>query len=249
MRIRWLAVALATLVSVLGDGVAGARAEYVDLELILAIDASSSVNFDEFNLQVNGLAAAFRNPLLSRALESAEGQGGIAVCVVQWSDTRKQELAIDWFRVDDAESAAAFASLIERAPRLIEGGGTSISGAIDFSVLLFDANDFKGRRRVIDVSGDGRSNIGRLPADARDDAIGAGITINGLAILNEEPNVDRHYARSVIGGTNAFITTANDYQDFADAILLKLVREISGDIVSELEHRSAGLIQVRRSGV
>jgi hypothetical protein len=247
MVVRAAAVAAAVLAVLVSS--CSARAEFVDLELVLAVDTSSSVNYDEFNLQVNGFAAAFRNPLLIRALEAAEGQGGVAVCMVQWSDTRKQEVAVDWFRVHDAASAAVFADRIEGVSRLIEGGGTSISGAIDFSVLLFDHNGFEGRRKVIDVSGDGRSNIGRLPAEARDDAIRAGITINGLAILNEEPNVDRHYARSVIGGANAFITSASDYQDFADAILLKLVREISGDILSGLDFPLLAMIHSGDGGV
>ncbi|MGH6718968.1 MAG: DUF1194 domain-containing protein [Alphaproteobacteria bacterium] len=208
-----------------------ARAEYVDLELILAIDASSSVNFDEYALQMAGLARAFRNPLLHRALESA-GEGGIAVAVLQWASAQRQEIAIDWRKIDGPASAGALADQLDMTPRLIDNGGTSISGAIDFAAAMFALNDFDGRRRTIDVSGDGRNNHGRWGFASRDDAVAAGITINGLAILNEEPNVDMHYTKYVIGGPGAFLMTADDFEDFADAILLKLVREISGDILA-----------------
>ncbi|MEX2648043.1 MAG: DUF1194 domain-containing protein [Alphaproteobacteria bacterium] len=210
-----------------------ARAEYVDLELILAVDSSSSVDYSEFSIQMTGLAAAFRNPLLMKALESV-GEGGIAVALVQWSDSTKQVVAIGWTKVFDAASSAAYADMIEATPRFIDGGGTSISGALDFSVPLFEANDFYGRRKAIDVSGDGRNNHGRFGYVARDETVAAGITINGLAILNEEPGVDLHYAKYVIGGPGAFLVTADDYADFADVVLLKLIREISGDILVSL---------------
>lgn len=213
---------------------ASARAEYVDLELVLAVDCSSSVAFDEYALQMAGFAAAFRNPLLLRALESV-GEGGIAVAMVQWSDATRQHVAQGWVKIDDPESALAYAALIEATPRFVEGGGTSISGALDFASALFEANDYEGRRHTIDVSGDGRNNHGRWGFAARDEALARGITINGLAILNEEPGVDLHYGKYVIGGTNAFLTTADDYTDFADSMLLKLVREISGDIVARID--------------
>ena len=208
-----------------------ARAEYVDLELVLAVDTSSSVSYDEYALQMVGFAEAFRNPLLHRALEAA-GEGGIAVAVLQWASADRQDVAVDWHTIDDAASAGAFADILETTPRLIDNGGTSISGAIDFASAMFALNDYEGRRRTVDISGDGRNNHGRWGFAARDEAIARGITINGLAILNEEPNVDQHYAKYVIGGPGAFLMTADDYMDFADAILLKLVREISGDIVA-----------------
>jgi len=210
-----------------------ARAEYVDLELVLAVDVSSSVNGEEFALQMDGLARAFRNPLLLRALEAAGG-GGIAVALVQWAGPESQALAFDFQRVDSPGSAQRVAALIEQTPRLFDSGGTSISGAIDFAMLLFAANLFDGRRHTIDISGDGRNNHGRQVAVARDEALAQGVTINGLAILNEEPNLDLHYSRSVIGGPDCFVMTADDYTDFQDAILIKLVREISGSIVSRL---------------
>lgn len=226
-------VAAALLFATLAAVPGAAHAEYADLELVLAVDVSSSVNGDEFVLQMDGLTRAFRNPLLMRALEAAGG-GGIAVSLVQWAGPQSQAVAFDFQRVDSPASAEAVAALIEQTPRLFDSGGTSISGAIDFAVLLFASNGFEGKRQTIDISGDGRNNHGRQVTAARDEALARGITINGLAILNEEPNLDLHYSRSVIGGPDSFVMTADDYTDFQDAILIKLVREIGGSIVSRL---------------
>ena len=205
----------------------------VGLELILAVDSSSSVSAAEFDLQMKGLASAFRNRSVLAAIQST-GDLGIAVSVVQWSDNRKQFVAIDWRHVFDIESAETFAKEIDEAPRFLVGGGTALGGAISFSMRQFGRNDFDGRRQVIDVSGDGRTNQGAHPARIRDAAVAAGITINGLAILNEDLYVDRYYQFNIIGGTGAFVMTASDYQDFATAILEKLVKEISGVPVASL---------------
>lgn len=199
----------------------------VDLELVLAVDTSSSVSPGEFNLQMQGLAEAFRNPAVHGAIEAA-GDLGIAVSMVQWSDNRKQTLAIKWTMVHDGASAEAFAREIDNTPRFLIGGGTAIGGAINFSVRQIQINRFEGRRKVIDISGDGRTNQGSNPARARDDAVAQGITINGLAILNEDALVDRHYLANVIGGTGAFVMRADDYADFARAIIEKLIKEIAG---------------------
>jgi len=198
----------------------------VDLELVLAVDASSSVSTDEFNLQMKGLAEAFRSPEVLAAVQ-AGGDLGIAVALMQWSDNRKQVVAVDWSPVYDETSTLALADAIEATPRYLVGGGTAIGGAIQFAVRQFDNNDFDGRRKVIDVSGDGRTNQGSQPSDERDRAVALGITINGLAILNEDPTVDNYYFRNVIGGTGAFVLTANDYESYALAILSKLIREIA----------------------
>jgi len=199
----------------------------VDLELVLAVDSSSSVSSSEFNLQMQGLAGAFRSPDVHGAIEAA-GDLGIAVAMVQWSDNRKQTVAIDWRMVRDRDSAEAFAREIDNTPRYLIGGGTAIGGAVNFSAHQLRINSFQGRRKVIDVSGDGRTNQGSNPARARDDAVADGITINGLAILNEDGLVDRHYLANVIGGTGSFVMNADDYSDFARAIVEKLIKEISG---------------------
>ncbi len=198
----------------------------VDLELVLAVDASSSVSAQEFDLQIKGLAEAFRTPQVLAAVQ-ASGDLGIAVSVIQWSDNRKQTTAVGWSLVRGEAGALALADAIEATPRFLVGGGTAIGGAIKYAVRQFENNGFAGRRQVIDVSGDGRTNQGSRPSDQRDRAVELGITINGLAILNEDPNIDTYYYRYVIGGTGAFVLTANDYESYALAILAKLIREIA----------------------
>ncbi|MEE8189182.1 MAG: DUF1194 domain-containing protein [Kiloniellales bacterium] len=199
----------------------------VDLELVLAVDASSSVSAEEFNLQMMGLALAFRDPKVAAAIQ-AMGDLGIAVALVQWSDARKQTLAVDWALLQSADDAVAFAEEVEATPRFLVGGGTAIGAALQYALRQFERNGFTGRRRVIDISGDGRTNQGIQPAQVRDRALFLGVTINGLAILNEDPSVDGHYYAHVIGGTGAFVMTANDYVSYALAILAKLIKEIAG---------------------
>ena len=199
----------------------------VDLELVLAVDASSSVSAEEFDLQMRGLAEAFRSPAVLRAIEAA-GDLGIAVGLVQWSDDAKQSLAIGWRRLVDAASAAAYADEIEGTPRFLVGGGTAIGGALTYAIRQLQSNGFEGRRQVIDLSGDGRTNQGKRPHQIRDQAVALGITINGLAILNEDAFIDRYYRNNVIGGEGAFVMTAADYDDYAEAMLEKLVQEIAG---------------------
>jgi hypothetical protein len=199
----------------------------VDLELVLAVDTSSSVSAEEFDLQMRGLAEAFRSPAVIHAVQAA-GDLGLAVSLVQWSDARKQKLAIDWMMVTGEASALRFSQEIENTPRFLIGGGTALGGALTFSMRQFETSGYQGWRRVIDVSGDGRTNQGAHPAQIRDKAVAAGITVNGLAILNEDLYVDRYYLYNVIGGTGAFVMTADDYEDFAQAILQKLIKEIAG---------------------
>jgi len=217
----------------------------IDLELVLAVDASSSVSPDEFNLQMRGLAQAFRHPAVLAAIQAA-GDLGIVVNLVQWSDNLKQRVAVDWTRVIDETSAITFAEEIEATPRFLVGGGTAIGGALSFAMRQFDRNPYEGRRKVIDLSGDGRTNQGARPSDIRDAAVASGITINGLAILNEDAFVDRYYSFNVIGGTGAFVMTASSYEDFADAILAKLIREIAGVPIADLEPPSGPLLSTRR---
>jgi hypothetical protein len=209
----------------------------VDLELVLAVDASSSVSSDEFNLQIQGLAEAFRDPRVLQAIR-ASGDLGVAVSLFQWSDSRKQILAVDWTLVTDVDQAVAFADEVSDTPRFLIGGSTAIGGALKFAIRLIVDNDYNGRRRVIDLSGDGRANQGTRPAPLRDAAVDLGITINGLAILNEDPVVADYYRSNVIGGTGAFIMTANDYESYALAILIKLIREIAGAPIARAPPRA-----------
>ena len=162
------------------------------------------------------------------AIRSGANQG-IAVTMVQWTGPMLQVHVMAWTRIGDEESAGAFAAAIERAPRQLFGGGTSISGAIDYATTLFPKSPFRGSRRVIDVSGDGSNNRGRPVTMARDEAVAVGIAINGLPILALEPDLDRYYYDSVIGGPGAFVVAAQSYETFADAILKKLITEIAAN--------------------
>lgn len=235
---------LGVLMGVVPAAAFAQAARVVDLELVLAVDSSSSVSTEEFDLQMQGLAAAFRDAIVVEAIQ-AGGDRGIAVTVVQWSDNRKQFVAVDWLHVHDAGSAETLASEIEKAPRFLIGGGTAIGGALEFAVRQFELNDFEGVRKVIDVSGDGRTNQGARPDQIRDAAVARGITINGLAILNEDAYVDRYYRYNVIGGTGAFVMTASDYSDFAAAMREKLVKEIAGVPIAALPRPAARQVACR----
>jgi hypothetical protein len=198
----------------------------VDLQLVLAVDASGSVDQYRFELQKNGYIAAFRHARVLEAIRSGPSRA-IAVTMVQWTGPMMQAQVVGWTWVGDEESAASFAAAIERVPRQLFGGGTSISGAIDHAVTLFPRSPFRALRRVIDVSGDGSNNRGRAVTLSRDEAVAAGIGINGLPILALEPDLDRYYHDSVIGGPGAFVVAAQNYETFADAILKKLITEIA----------------------
>jgi hypothetical protein len=202
-----------------------AAAVPVDLELVLAVDCSGSVDADEFELQIGGYVAAFTHPSVIRAIRSGS-IGAIAVTYVQWSGPFLQNQAVGWTLIRDEESAAQMATAIRAAQRTIFGGGTSLSGIIDQARTLF-GRGYEGTRRVIDISGDGINNAGRLPDAARDDAVRAGVTINGLAILTDVPLLDRYFQERVIGGPGAFVIPAASFENFAAAILNKLIREIA----------------------
>jgi Protein of unknown function (DUF1194) len=198
----------------------------VALALVLAVDASGSVDNRRFELQKQGYAAAFRSPKVLSSIRSLITQS-IAVTMVQWTGPRLHVVVVDWMLVKDETSVAGLASAIEAAPRQLFGGGTSISGAIDYSRLLLAQCPCSAARRVIDISGDGSNNSGRPVTQARDEAVHDGVGINGLPILSIEPFLDRYYYDSVIGGPGAFMIPAENYDTFADAILKKLITEIA----------------------
>jgi Protein of unknown function (DUF1194) len=203
-----------------------AAAPPVDLALVLAVDASGSVNETRFELQKHGYAQAFRNPKVIDAIAAGAHQS-IAVAMVQWTGPTLHVQAINWTRISDAVSARALADAIDASTRHLFGGGTSLSGAIDIGMIMLAASPFHATRRVIDISGDGSNNAGRPAEDARDEAVKAGVTINGLPISWIEPGLDHYYRDSVIGGPGAFVIGIDSYDNFADAILEKLVTEIS----------------------
>jgi hypothetical protein len=198
----------------------------VDLQLVLAVDSSGSVNFREFQLQAVGIARALRDPEVIEAIERWT-PNGIAVSVVHWSGRRQQLVAVDWVMAGNAAALRGLAASIEGMGRSMLGE-TAIGDMLGFAIAHFERGRFRGARRVLDVSGDGRSNAGLAPDPLRDAAVRAGITVNGLAIRNDDLTVDLYYAEHVIGGPDAFVVTAADYDDFARAMRLKLLREIRG---------------------
>jgi hypothetical protein len=200
----------------------------VSLALVLAVDASGSVDNRRFELQKRGYAAAFRNRQVLNSIRSL-GTPAIAVAMMQWTGPRLHVVVVDWMIVKDEASIGGLADAIDAAPRQLFGGGTSISGAIDFSRLLLAQCACKAARRVIDISGDGSNNTGRPVRLARDEAVQDGVGINGLPILTLEPFLDRYYYDNVIGGPGAFVIPAENYDTFADAILKKLITEIASD--------------------
>ncbi|MBT6138437.1 MAG: DUF1194 domain-containing protein [Rhodospirillaceae bacterium] len=197
----------------------------VDLELVLAIDSSASVDADEFASQLGGLAKAFRSADLLRAITSG-AHGRVAVALVEWSSADRQRLNIPWRLIADRASAEALAKDIETAPRLVETGATSISSAIVFALAQFEANAFEAPRRVIDISGDGENNHGAKLKGARQAADALGVTVNALAIENEVVGLSAYFRQQVIAGPGAFAERARDYVDYVEAIQRKLLREI-----------------------
>ncbi len=207
------------------------RMERVDLALCLAMDVSASVDFDEFNLMAGGTAAALREPGIVAAATSGP-RGAIAVSLLLWSGLGEQDVALPWTRLDGAVSAAAIAEIVEATPRLPRPGATAIGEGMAAALALFGQLPAEATRLVLDVSGDGRHNQGRAPGPVRDLAVAAGITVNGLAILNEEPDLLGHYTSDVIGGPGSFAMECADYADFAEAIRRKLWREIRGGLIA-----------------
>jgi Protein of unknown function (DUF1194) len=214
--------------------------EEVDLELVLAVDVSRSVDEQEFDLQRRGYAQAFTHPMVLKAIQS-NGLRKIAVAFVEWSGAEFQRTIVPWTPVADGESGALFAERVLQAPRSF-WGWTSISGAIDHAVKMF-GQEYAGRRKVIDVSGDGINNSGRPAYAARDDAVARGIVINGLVIMNDNPNpgprgfvqppLDEFFRDQVIGGPGAFVIAIDDFESFAYAIVNKLIKEIAGFAVDD----------------
>ena len=198
----------------------------VDLQLVLAVDVSGSVNPQRFELQKMGYVAAFQNKRVLSAILGGRNQS-IAITMTQWSGPFLQSQVVPWTLLKDEATVKAVAGMIESAPRMMYGGGTSISGAIDHSATLFAQSPYKAERRVIDISGDGSNNRGRSVTQARDEAVDAGLVINGLPILAFEPVLDQYFKDYVIGGPGAFMIAAKDFETFAEAILMKLIIEIA----------------------
>ena len=246
-----------------------ARAEIpISLELVFAVDTSMSIDGYEFGLLMKGIANAFRTPEIVNLIGQ---QDGVAVTLFQWSSEINAQYMIPWHLLKDPESVLAFAAKVEKAERDPNRVFTGIGEALDFGVRLITDNAFEGRRLKIDVSGDGRNNIGVSPAIPRRAANAQGIEINGLPILTRiveysartsttvgpmrmgryqaHTNVDffdleTYYRENIILGAGAFIEIANDYDDFARAFLRKLGREIAPLPISRAPPASRPLIRL-----
>ncbi len=199
----------------------------VDLHLALAVDASGSVSQPRFELQRRGYVDAFASQRVLQAIRSGP-QAAIAVSMYQWTGPALQAPVTPWRVIEDEASIRSFATEVASGPRRLFGGGTSVSGAIDYGLALFGQSPFEGGRRVIDVSGDGSNNRGRSVLVARDEAIERGVNINGLPILEVEPDLEEYFRHNVIGGPGAFVIAAETFEDFGNAILRKLILEIAG---------------------
>jgi len=200
----------------------------VDLNLVLAVDSSGSIDDERFDLQKQGYADAFSDKKVLDAIRAGDRQQ-IAVSMMQWTGPTLHVVMVPWMIIKDEASAKLFAAAVAVAPRQIFGGGTSLSGAIDYSVLMLNGAPYRATRKVIDISGDGSNNLGRSVEQARDEAVRLGIRINGLPILLLERDLDQYFRQSVIGGPGAFVIPVRNYDVFAEAILRKLITEISQD--------------------
>lgn len=205
----------------------------VDVALVLAVDVSRSMDDTEQWVQREGYIAAFRHPEVHRAV--AEGLiGAIAVTYLEWAGSESLRVVVPWTRIDGAETAEAFAQELAWAP-ISSLPRTSISGALQYSGIMFDGSPYQGLRRVIDLSGDGPNNDGRSVARTRDRLIREGVVINGLPIMVSRAdglfsldNLDHYYEDCVIGGPGAFLIAVNEIEQLPNAIRRKLVLEIAG---------------------
>jgi len=212
-------------------------AEQVDLLLVLAADVSRSVDQPKFQLQREGYIAAIADQRVLEAISSGRHRR-IAVCYVEWSGVGSQRLVIDWTLIDGPDAARKFGDQLVELPRSF-AERTSISGGIDFAMGVLARAPYQSMRRTIDVSGDGTNNSGRDVTLARDEAVAAGVTINGLVILSDRPmawnpehtnppgGLPNYYRENVIGGPGAFVIVAEDFNSFGQAIIRKLIAEIA----------------------
>lgn len=230
---RALAAAFATAILWLSPN--AAKAEAVDVELVLAVDGSGSIDANEFRYQREGYAAAVTHPRVLGAIRGG-GHRKVALAFVEWGGEGSIHTIVDWMVISDPASAKAFAARLVAAPRRALGYN-SISGAILHATAMLEGNKYKGARKIIDVSGDGPQIGGPPLPPARAAALRFGITINGLVVAFRGGVVGgggggplaAHYKRDVIGGRGAFVMIADQKERFEESILHKLIREIAGD--------------------
>ena len=239
-------LAVAALALLGGRAEAENRPLAVDLELVLAVDVSYSMEIDEQRSQRTGYVEAFLRPEIVEAIRSGPW-GRIAVTYVEWGGTAVQVLP--WTLIDGRETSAKFAEKLRQQP-LRRISFTSISNALAFSRRLFQLNPYAGRRRVIDISGDGPNNAGTPAPVARNNTVAQGIVIDGLPIMLNRgsasiPDLDAYFKECVIGGQGAFLLRVSDIDQFSEAIFRKLLTEISGLTLSRLAHPSLHLADYR----
>ena len=219
-------------------GSAAWAAERVDLALVLLTDVSRSIDESEFKLEKDGYAAAFTDTRVIAAIRGGV-VGAIAVTYVEFASRDQVRTVLDWTVIRDAASAQAFANRLKAAPRAFSGR-TAIGSGIDRGVAALAESGVTAPRRVIDICGDGTSNAGRSVTEARDEAVKAGVVINGLTIINDHPvpwtlahvqppgGLAKWYRDHVIGGPGAFVLEVHDFGSFGEAMTRKLVNEIAG---------------------
>ena len=216
---------------------AARAAEPVDMTLVLVSDVSRSVDDSEFQMEKAGYAAALNDPRVVAAIRGG-AVGAIAIAYVEFAGSYEVSTVLDWRVVRDAASARQFTDALDKAPRSF-WGRTSISAGIDRAMHLLEESGFEAQRRVIDVAGDGTNNSGREVAAARDDAVAAGVTVNGLAIINEHPvsytyahvqppgGLTEWYRQNVTGGPGSFVVEVREFATFGEAMTRKLINEIA----------------------
>jgi len=198
----------------------------VDLAIVLAVDGSASVTYEEFGLIANGMAVALRDAAVVAGLV-----GNSALSLLLWSGTGQQDIITGWTQIASEVDLRGFADGVENMPRTVRAGATAIGEALLASLTLLAQVPAVPKRNIVNVIGDGRSNDGIAPAPIRDRMAAADITINGLCILHEEPDLLTSSIEKGIGGPGAFAVTCRDYRDFTEAMRQKLTREIKGPIV------------------
>lgn len=225
---RWRRPGMAQLLFLLAMACATtARADdRMELHLVLAFDVSASVNDVEFDLQRTGTANALRAPLVVRAIDQAPG--GVAVAIIQWSSVSRQALGLDWVALNSAQDTLDYADMVDAMPRRLPGGGTMIHTGLRYAARLLEAAPGYARRQVIDLSGNGRTDDLDLMLEMRDRLVSKGVVINALAIEELNNDLTSYFDRHLIGGPNAFVVTADEFEDFETAMRTKLLREISG---------------------
>ena len=200
--------------------------DHIELAIVLAVDGSASVTYEEFGLIAGGMAAALRDPTVAAGLV-----GHSILSLLLWSGLGQQDIITGWSAIETAADLDDFAAGVDNMPRTVAAGTTAIGEALLASLTLLANIPVIPRRNIVNVIGDGRSNDGIAPGPVRDRMAAADITINGLCILHEEPDLLTFYTNEVIGGPNAFAVTCRGYQDFTEAMRQKLTREIKGPIV------------------